>query len=210
MFMNRKHKLNEKYCKATDAAEITLKCNTTTNKMKNISIQLNEKGDKVPTPTQSAIYKAADKLMHDHVESLSEIVSLMGSLTFHFDGKRIKKFHGNNTIEVLVILVSDQENDACISVKCLLSDSAENIFNAIVEADDKIGCGAKINRVVCDTTAVNTGLKWCCAKADERMAKKRFISASIFRLSFPYTRSNFAACKRRYFWSQDCWTRYGS
>ena len=64
----------------------------------------NEKGYKVPTPTQSAIYKAADKLMHDHVESLSEIVSLMGCLILNFDGKRIKNFDRNNRINVLAIL----------------------------------------------------------------------------------------------------------
>ena len=92
-------------CAAVDVAEISLKSNTSTNKMENILSRLDKKGYNVPTPSQSDIYKAADIVLDNHINSLKEKNGTRDDLTPHFDGKRMKNFYNNKSVELLAILI---------------------------------------------------------------------------------------------------------
>ena len=62
-------------CAAVDVAEISLKSNTSTNKMENILSRLDKKGYNVSTSSQSGIYKAADRILGNHINSLKEKIA---------------------------------------------------------------------------------------------------------------------------------------
>ena len=53
----------------------SLKSNTSTNKMENILSRLDKKGYNVSTPSQSGIYKAADIIFGNHINSLKEKIA---------------------------------------------------------------------------------------------------------------------------------------
>ncbi|XP_065665260.1 uncharacterized protein LOC136086753 [Hydra vulgaris] len=114
----------------------------------------------IPTPNQSAIFKAGKRLQVTTLLKLKEALSVQLSFILHFDGKGVAPYdYGIKKVERMVItLQSDGPIFWYIGLKTLhTSGTSENLAAMITETLLEYNVVHKISLIICDTCSVNTG-----------------------------------------------------
>jgi hypothetical protein len=114
----------------------------------------------IPTPNQSAIFKAGKRLQVTTLLKLKEALSVQLSFILHFDGKGVAPYdYGIKKVERMVIaLQSDGPIFWYIGLKTLhTSGTSKNLAAMITETLLEYNVEHKISLIICDTCSVNTG-----------------------------------------------------
>jgi hypothetical protein len=148
------------------ATNLVTSTRVSTSQSAKICKQLSQDGVDIPTPCQSAVYKAtfreATKLKEEMIEKLqTEQWSLC------FDGKRIEE------TEYQVVVLKNERTEVKLAALRLKDGKAETIAEGIAEVLDEYNLWKSVKMFVADTTSVNTGKKnGVIVKLQEKFAKK--------------------------------------
>ena len=148
---NRSQKMKRVHHKTKTAVKLVRHGKLSTNKAA-IACGLFSEEHKVPTPSQSGIYKAlyrdAEHLKEFYKSSLNK-----EDWSLHFDGKMI------DGKEHQVVVLKNEEREVRLAVLILPDSKAATIAQRIQNVLTEYNLWPAIKMIVCDTTAVNTGKK---------------------------------------------------
>ena len=127
-----------------------ISCKLSSHNSARVCHKISEKGDCLPTPKQSSIYKAtyrqATKLKGTMKANFKEDI-----YAIHFDGKWIRNR------EYQDVILRSETKEIELDILCLNDGKAETISQALEEVISEYHLWNCIKMIVCDTTNVNIG-----------------------------------------------------
>jgi hypothetical protein len=140
-----------------------------TRKASSVCASLAYDGVKLPTPSQSGIWRRVIKEGQLMKDKIKEVLINEKEFSLHFDGKKL------DDQEWQVVCAQSPERQLKLGVVKCTSGSAQHIYEGIKALLDDYDAWCSIQMVVCDTTAVNTGrLNGVVTKIQNEMVKKGY------------------------------------
>ena len=151
------------------ASKLVTKHGLSTRKAYVVCESLATSGVKLPTPSQSGIWRRVIKDGQVMTNKIKEILLVEKNFCLNFDGKRMDGH------EYQVVSIQSPERHIKLGISKCASGSSKHIYDGIKSLLDEYDAWSSIQMIVCDTTPVNTGrLNGVVVQIQKEVMKKGF------------------------------------